>query len=132
MRDAFRTNLMGTAFVTAEGEHTEAVRVDTYDNWFVGKAGENTATMTICWENEQSIGNIVLKENIRMGQRVEQFVIEAEKGGAFAEVYRGTVIGYKRIVPLGRLMTKGIRIRICDSRTEPTLAFVGVYESSVK
>jgi alpha-L-fucosidase len=49
--------------------------------------------------------------------------------GAFAEVYKGTVIGYKRIVPLERLVTKCIRIRILDSRTEPTLAFVGVYKS---
>ena len=64
-----------------------------------------------------------------MGQRVEQFVIEAEQDGRFVEEYRGTVIGYKRIVPVQKLLTKSIRIRICDSRTEPTLAFVGVYES---
>ena len=117
------------ASVTAEGEHPEAIREDSYDSCFVGTAGENTAAMTIRWEEEQCIGNIVLKENICMGQRVEQFVIEAEKEGAFAEVYKGTVIGYKRIVPLERLVTKCIRIRILDSRTEPTLAFVGVYKS---
>jgi len=129
LKEAFRNNLMETASVTAEGEHPEAIREDSYDSCFVGTAGENTAAMTIRWEEEQCIGNIVLKENICMGQRVEQFVIEAEKEGAFAEVYQGTVIGYKRIVPLERLVTKCIRIRICDSRTEPTLAFVGVYKS---
>ena len=39
-----------------------------------------------------------------------------------------TVIGYKRIVPLNSISTKAVRIRITDSRTEPTLAFLGIYK----
>ena len=44
------------------------------------------------------------------------------------EIYRGTVIGYKRIVPLKNTVTKRIVIKITDSRTEPTLAFLGIYK----
>ena len=59
---------------------------------------------------------------------VNTFTVEALQDGAFTEVYNGTVIGYKRIVPLNGLKTKAIRIRITDSRTEPTIAFLGIYK----
>lgn len=62
------------------------------------------------------------------GQRVESFTVEAELDGKFSEVYRGTVIGYKRIVPLDNITSGKIQINITDSRTEPTLAFMGIYK----
>ena len=73
-----------------------------------------------------SIGNIVLKENIRMGQRVEKFIVEAGINGIFSEIYSGTVIGYKRIVSK-KISADAIRITITDSRAEPTLSFIGIY-----
>ena len=68
----------------------------------------------------------MLKENIRMGQRVEKFIVEAGINGVFTEFYNGTVIGYKRIVSK-KIFADAIRITITDSRTEPTLSFIGIY-----
>lgn len=78
------------------------------------------------------MGCIVLKENILCSQRVESFSVEAELDGNYTEVYSGTIIGYKRIVPLKNIKTKRIRIKITDSRTEPALAFVGIYKGKEK
>ena len=71
-----------------------------------------------------------MKENIKLSQRVEQFAVDVLDGGEFREVYRGTVVGYKRIVPLGGIETTALRVRILDSRTEPTLAYFAVYEQA--
>ena len=68
-------------------------------------------------------------ENIRLGQRIERFdlVCETEDGGE-KTVFSGTTVGYKRIAAFEKPVTTGrLSIVIRDSRTWPTLAFVGVY-----
>lgn len=128
LKKAFANNLLDEAQLSSNGTGIEEVRVDSYDGCFTAEKGRNTAEITAAWSSPVSIGNIVLKENIRMGQRVESFTVEAGNNGVFTEVYSGTVIGYKRIVPLKNITADSVRIRITDSRTEPTLSFIGIYE----
>ena len=92
--------------------------------------GNTNASIAIKWNAPVQIGNIVLKENICCSQRVERFEVEALIDGIYIKIYNGTVIGYKRIIPLGEIETKEIRIKITDSRTEPTISFIGVYKSN--
>ena len=125
---AFRTNLLDGAELTADNGNIEAVRQDNYSEYFTVPKGTTTAEITAEWASPVNVGNIVMKENILCGQRVESFTVEAEMNGEFTEVWKGTVIGYKRIVPLKNVTAKAIRIRITDSRTEPALAFLGIYE----
>ena len=119
---------MENAVISADSGNIEATRTDDYDEYYIAAKGRTTALITAEWEKPVTVGCIVLKENILCSQRVESFTIEVELDGSFSEVYRGTVIGYKCIVPLNNTVTKRIRINITDSRTEPTLAFVGVYK----
>lgn len=128
LKRAFAENLLEQAEISSDSGDASAVRIDNYKEYFVADKGRNTAEITAKWNSPVNIGNIVIKENILCGQRVESFTVEAEQDGSFAEVYNGTVIGYKRIVPLGCLKTKAIRIKITDSRTEPTIAFLGIYK----
>ncbi|MGN0687410.1 MAG: alpha-L-fucosidase [Oscillospiraceae bacterium] len=128
LRKAFGTNLLEQAQLCADGSDIEQVRCDSYDGCFIADKGTNTAVITASWSEPVSVGNIVLKENIRMGQRVEGFTVEVGNDGVFTEVYGGTVIGYKRIVPLNGITADSVRIRITDSRTEPTISFLGIYE----
>lgn len=127
LEKAFRENILENARLTSDGENILSVRNDNYDEYFSAEKGVTTAEITAEWDSPVTIGNIVLKENILCGQRVESFSVEAETDGKFTEIYRGTVIGYKRIVPLKNISAKVIRIKIIDSRTEPTLAFLGIY-----
>lgn len=48
--------------------------------------------------------------------------------GSFEKIYENTVIGYKRIIRLDNTRTDCLRINITDSRTAPTLAFIGIYK----
>lgn len=134
LKAAFQTNLLETAELSADNpaaDHgIDAIRTDDYDTFYSAKKGASTTTVTAKWNTPVKIGHIVLKENILRSQRVESFAVDVLKDGAFEEVYRGTVIGYKRIVSLGSEKTDCVRIRITDSRTEPTVAFLGIYEAN--
>lgn len=122
---AFRIDLLKDAFLSAEGTDIEKVRVDDYEGSFVGP--EDGTLICADWKQEVNVGNIVLKENILFSQRVEAFVVEARVNGRYEEIYQGTVIGYKRIVPLRGVYTDSIRIRITECRREPILSFIGIY-----
>ena len=126
IKNAFSVNLLDSAMLSADNDGISAVRTDSYDEYFSTR-GSVTAEITAEWDVPVKVGNIVLKENILHGQRVESFIVEVEADGVFTEVYRGTVIGYKRIVPLKNIMTKSVRIKITDSRTERVLSFLGIY-----
>ena len=103
-----------------------AILADNYDDFFI--ADTSSAVITLTWKVSETINHIVLKENIRKSQRVERFCIEALIKGNFEKIYENTVIGYKRIIKLDSIKTNCLRIKILDSRTEPTLAFIGIYQ----
>ncbi len=124
---SFACSIAPEAEITSGGESLESVLSDSYDEYFMPP--ENTAEINITFKTPERLGYLVLKENIRMSQRVESFSVDVFECGVFHEVYSGTVIGFKRIVPLGSAVTDRIRIRITDSRSAPTVSFIGVYRS---
>ena len=130
LRSAFGNNIAPKAVVTADSESAgcpiENALAEGYESYYM--AGRPGCEISLKWAEEHDIGNIVLMENIRLSQRVESFVIEAKLGGEFKEIYSGTVIGYKRIVRLDGVKTYELRIKVTDSRCQPTMAFIGVYE----
>lgn len=81
-------------------------------------------TLQLLWPEPVSISRVVLMEDITQSQRVEAFDLLDGEG---AEIYAGTVIGYKKIVPLENCVTDRLTIRILSSRMEPHLKFAGVY-----
>ena len=85
------------------------------------------AEIVVRWDAPRSFRRIVLKENIRMSQRVERFAVDVEADGAWRQVYEGTVIGHKKIVTLPETCAEALRIRIIDARVAPTVAFLAVY-----
>ena len=80
--------------------------------------------ITVRWETPVEVFRIVLMEDIARSQRVESFSILDGEGKT---LYEGTVIGYKKIIPLQRCLADQITVRIRDSRGTPHIAFVGVY-----
>ncbi len=129
IKNTFSDNLLEKAELYSCNGNASAVRNDNYEEFFIAEKNNTFAEITARWNEYVDVGTIVLKENIRCGQRVEAFTVEAEQDNEYVELYRGTVIGYKRIVSLENIRTKAIRLRITDSRTEPTLAFLGIYNT---
>lgn len=132
LRTAFADNIAPRAAITADnsapGCGAEYVTEDSYDSFYM--ANGKTAVLTFRLNRAEKLGYLVIKENIHMSQRVESFEVEISENGQFRKIYDGTVIGYKRIVPLDGVTTDCVRIRITDSRVAPTISFVGIYREN--
>ena len=107
-----------------EGHGIESVRIDGYDDYYKTEDGIRTAEIYIDFPEPVNVSHVVMKENIRLSQRIEAFEIldETEKC-----LYKGSVVGYKKIAAFEEVKTGSLKIRILDSRVCPTLSFIGVY-----
>ncbi|MBE5803569.1 MAG: alpha-fucosidase [Clostridiales bacterium] len=130
IRTSYARNLLDTATLTAStaaaGHDIACVRADD-DACYIPAAEDGTAVITIAWGQAQTIHRVVLKEQIRLSQRVESFAIDVMANGGWRQAASGTVIGHKRIVVLDPVETTALRLRILDARVAPTIKFIGVY-----
>lgn len=126
LKKSFSDNIAPKAKISGNGCGAENVLADSYESCYISDTP--AAEITLSFDNPEKLGYLVIKENIRMSQRVESFTVETFDNGIFREVCNGTVIGYKRIVPLNGITTDCIKIRITDSRAEPIISFIGVYQ----
>ncbi|HXB95356.1 MAG TPA: alpha-L-fucosidase [Puia sp.] len=79
-------------------------------------------------KGDKTFDVVSLQEDIRQGQRVEQFVFEVEDHGEWVQVASGTTIGYKRLLRITPVTTRRVRLRILSSRLDPVIAMVGLYK----
>ena len=128
LNKAFADNIAPQADITADGEGIENVLSDSYDKYYMPDNSETEITFK--FDKPEKLGYLVIKENICMSQRVESFKVSVSENGSFKGIYDGTVIGYKRIVPLNDITTDCIKITITDSRTSPVISFIGIYHSN--
>ncbi|MDR3268358.1 MAG: alpha-L-fucosidase [Tannerella sp.] len=75
----------------------------------------------------QTIRYVLVREYIRLGQRVRQFNVEAWKDNAWVEIAAGTTVGHKRILPVEAIETSKIRVNITDAGACPLISTVEVY-----
>ncbi|MEG0847077.1 MAG: hypothetical protein RSF92_07865, partial [Niameybacter sp.] len=77
---------------------------------------------------------LMLQEDIREGQRVEEFVVEIEDNGEWKEIYKGSTIGYKKLIKIEEdrvITTKKMRIRITQSRAIPVIYKIGAFKAPI-
>ncbi len=129
LKKNFSQNLLERAELSAVPQGPrhgiEAVRIDSYEEYFQAPEGERACTITISFPQDTEVSFVRLKENIQKSQRIEKFSLWDEKGSL---LFRGTVVGYQKIVrfPVPVRLRK-LRLEIEDSRVCPTLSFLGVY-----
>ena len=70
----------------------------------------------------------MLQEDIRQGQRVEAFSLEAQdEYGQWRAIYHGSTIGHKRICPVSA-QTGALRVRTRSARDSVNMHSTAVYE----
>ncbi len=110
------------------------------DTYWGASDGQTSATITLQWNETQTLHYVMMQEPIRLGQRVKEFSIETSTDGSTWTTQGGsiaqTTIGYKRIIPLNGstsssyddgVKAKYVRVNILDSRSCPLLSTIGVY-----
>ena len=132
LRAAFADDLIPAAELSCDsakpGHGIENAVKDDYEGYYM--PDKESAEITVKLREKAPLGYLVIKENIRLSQRIESFAVDILEGETFREIYTGTTVGYKRIVPLNGAETDCLRIRITDSRLEPTAAFIGLYREA--
>lgn len=91
--------------------------------------GTEKAEIVITLDGDKTFDRVVLMEHIRSGQRVENFTLAYKDGDSWKELYRGTVIGYKRICCFDRVTSGHLKIMITQSRWCPAISSAGIYLS---
>jgi alpha-L-fucosidase len=78
------------------------------------------------------VDRIRLAEDIRYGQQVESFVIEAQLGGTWTEVTQAGTVGASRILLLAApVRARHWRLRVTGARAAVRIAEFGLYRSRV-
>ena len=85
------------------------------------------ADIQIVLPKPERVSYILIQEYIPLGQRIKDFVVEAESDGKWIQIASGTTIGYKRILRTEPVETQKIRIRVNDSKACPLLSNVEIY-----
>ena len=75
----------------------------------------------------RSFNRILLQEYIPLGQRISSFTVEAEDGGTWKEIARGTTVGYKRILRIPETSAGKVRITVTGAKAVPVLSEAGLY-----
>ncbi len=93
--------------------------------------GVKSAEVTVEFPRPIEFNVVRLRENIRLGQRVDAFSLDLWKDGAWQEFGRGTSIGPCHLVRgSGMAATTRLRLRITDASASPAMTELGVFADS--
>jgi alpha-L-fucosidase len=129
----FKTDLVLGGNVTASSARLghgalAAIDGDSLTYWTT-QEGIDSATLEVDLKEARTFDRAILQEQVRVGQRVEKFRLEAWTGSAWISLTDGTTIGYKRLLRFPAVRAKNVRLVIEKSRTSPTVSRFGLFKS---
>jgi alpha-L-fucosidase len=92
--------------------------------------GVESASLVFTLPEKRTFDVVLLQEEIRVGQRIEEFRLEAWDGKVWQPFAAGTTIGYKRLLRFPEVTTDRVKLAIARSRTSPTLSAFGLFKLS--
>jgi alpha-L-fucosidase len=133
LESTFAVNLAGGAGVRASNERTghpasAIVDSDPETHWAAAE-GETAAEVVFDLAAEATFDRALLQEEVRTGQRLEAFSLQAWDGADWKPFAEGTTVGYKRLLRFPPVSARRVRLVIRESRLNPTLAAFGLYLS---
>ena len=100
-----------------------------------GKLTIHSSLFTIKWDKPTPFNRFVVEEDIRYGQRVKKFSLEAEVDGQWVplkdQLVEGsdglTTIGHRRIICFPTITATRLRFTVLDAKCEPLIKRTSVY-----
>ncbi|WP_188316689.1 ricin-type beta-trefoil lectin domain protein [Solihabitans fulvus] len=97
--------------------------LDTY--W---QPAATTGGLVLALPAVRTFDTISVQEDLRVGQRVESFAVDAWSNGAWTQIANDTTIGEKKLIRLpSSVTTTSVRLRVTGSRAAPAIAELGLY-----
>jgi alpha-L-fucosidase len=88
-----------------------------------------SANLTIDFGTETEVNRILLQEYIKLGQRVQEFKVEAFIGGEWKHLIDGTTIGHKVIRKFPVVKALRIKVTILKSKACPVISNIELYKA---
>ncbi|MDR0733452.1 MAG: alpha-L-fucosidase [Dysgonamonadaceae bacterium] len=124
----FAENLLtGTMATCGNGINMQGLTDGDYNTFWTTADRDTTSVINFTFENEIMFDLLLLQENIRIGQRIEQFKFEYFMGDEWKEIVNASTVGYKRILRFPTVKSSRLRLTIESSRLNPTLSEMGLY-----
>lgn len=87
------------------------------------------SSITIDFEEPTEFNRFLVLENIRLGQRIKEFSLEAFAGNEWIKIDSQTTIGRKRILRFPNVTASKIRLNIIDAKSCPVISTIEVYKA---
>lgn len=138
LKQTFAVNLAKGAKITASNIRAKSTQFgaqnlvdnDRYSYWATDNQIK-TPEVTFALPKNQTFNVIRLRENIKLGQRIESFAVDAWYSGAWVQVAAATSIGANRLIRLPQnITTNKVRLRITGSPVCIALSDFGLYKES--
>jgi len=91
--------------------------------------GVTTGSLEVDLGKAVTFNRSMIQEHIAIGQRVEQYVLEAWDGGSWKQIAKGTTIGHKKLDRFADVTASRVRLRIVQSRAHPTVREFGLFRA---
>ena len=92
-----------------------------------GEVSGAGAELTVKLDARKSIDRLEIREDIRLGERVRSYRVEAFEGDEWIKIARGTCIGRKRIQTFPRVATDRVRLVVEKAIAEPKIRRFSVF-----
>jgi alpha-L-fucosidase len=128
----FQTDLASGAEIGASSEkrgHRARLILDKDEETFwTAQEADESAFLELTLPEKRTFDVALLRENIRIGQRIEEFSLDYWDGRDWMPFARGTTVGSKRLLRFPAVTADKIRLTIRQSRLNPTLTTFGLFK----
>lgn len=131
----FATNLAGGATATATQTRGDAFAAQNaidgnWESYWAVPDGITSASLELSFAAPVTFDVVMLQEQIRLGQRVQTWHVEAldETTGRWNTIATGTTIGYKRLERINPVTASRVRFVIDQSLACPVINQVGLFK----
>ena len=120
IRETYGVNLL------AEAEGPKALLDEDESTYLTLNKDRNSFVVEI--EQPITLNRFLIQEAVAIrGERVEVFALDAWVGNEWKEIARSTNIGYKRILRFPDVTTDRLRVRVLQSRLDPSICRVSAH-----
>lgn len=128
-QDIFKTNLAkGAVISSANGKGSKKMLDGREATHFTTQSNDTSTVIKFNLKGEKTFNILLLQENIRIGQRIEKFLLEYEENGIWKKAAEGTTVGYKRLLRFQPVTSRKVRLTILSSRLNPTISEFGLFQ----
>ncbi len=90
------------------------------------------AELTIQLKDETVFDRILIQEPVKFGQRISEFEVEVMGKKGWKSVFKGTTVGYKRLLRIAPVIGTQVRLKINQANNATAISNFGLFKASEK